>query len=247
MRRSSTTKALSARDRVIHAATLLFASKGFEGTSTRDVARKAKVNEITIFRLFQHKEDLYRQILDSKVGRGAPEWLHSVLQSSEDPKQTFLALAEHLEELFDPIFLRLLFYAALEKPELLRKRYASSLGCVYEFLGRHIRERIQGQVLRDIDPILMGRALVGMIAYHRILSELLGDASPVRPDSGVSARIFTEIWLFGTLSVNAPGRQQRADRLCNPLPAAETFASSGSPVAGGCRPSREITSSPKRR
>ncbi len=246
MRPSPPSKALSSRERVLRAATLLFAAKGFEGTSTRDVARKAKVNEITIFRLFKNKQDLYLRILDDKMGLSAPELLDTALRSSKDPEKAFLALAERLEEVFDPVFLRLFFYAALEKPELLRKRYGSSLGSLYELLGRHLGERIQSEVLRDIDPMLMGRALVGMIAYHRILSELLGGAGSVPTDSETSARIYTEIWLFGTSSWKAPGRQQRADRRLDPLPTPQTLSPPGSLVAGGCGPSQEITPSVKR-
>jgi AcrR family transcriptional regulator len=246
MRPSPPRKALSSREKVLRAATLLFAAKGFEGTSTRDVARKAKVNEITIFRLFKNKQDLYLRILDNKMGRSAPELLNTALLSSEDPEKAFLALAERLEEVFDPVFLRLFFYAALEKPELLRKRYGSSLGSLYELLGRHLGERIQSEVLRDIDPMLMGRALVGMIAYHRILSDLLGGAGSVQTDSVTSARIYTEIWLFGTSSWKAPGRQQRADRRLEPLPVPQTLSTSGSLAASGCGPSQEITPNVKR-
>jgi hypothetical protein len=74
MRTSRSAKALSSREKVIRAATVLFAAKGFEGTSTRDVARKARVNEITIFRQFKNKQDLYLQVLDSKMGASVPEW-----------------------------------------------------------------------------------------------------------------------------------------------------------------------------
>lgn len=212
-------RGLSTCEKVLRAATLLFATKGFEGTSTRDVARRAKVNESTIFRLFKNKQGLYLRILDSKVGRSAPEWLNTALRSSEDPARASPTLAERLEEIFDPVFLRLFFYAALEKPELLRKRYGSSLESFYELLGRHIGEQIQSEVLRDIDPMLMGRALVGMIAYHRILSELLG-AGAIQSDSEISARIYAEIRLFGTASWKTP-RPQRLER----LPAPQTFSS----------------------
>lgn len=214
----------STREKVMRAATILFAAKGFVGTSTRDVARRAKVNENTIFRLFRNKQNLYLQILDSKMGLSAPEWLNSILRSSDDPEQVFLTLAERLEELFDPIFLRLVFYAALEKPELLRKRYGSSLGRLYEILGRHIGERIQTEFLRDIDPMLMGRALVGMIAYHRILGELLGGGDSLPTGNETPAKVYAEIWLFGASSWKAPGRQQRAERPRESLPAPETLS-----------------------
>jgi len=246
MRPSSPRKTLSSRERVLRAATLLFAAKGFEGTSTRDVAKKAKVNEITIFRLFKNKQDLYLHILDNKMGLSAPDLLNPALCSSEDPEEAFLALAERLEKAFDPIFLRLFFYAALEKPELLRKRYGSSLGSLYEVLGRHIGERIRSRVLRDIDPMLMGRALVGMIAYHRILSDLLGGAVPARTDDDTFARIYTDIWLFGTSSWKSPGRQQRAERRWERLRASEAFSSPGGLAEAAGTTSEEITACEKR-
>ena len=91
----------------------------------------------------------------------------------------------------------------------------------------------------------MGRALLGMIAYHRILRDLLGDIDRLENDSEVSTKIYTEIWLFGTSSWKAPGRQQRADRRLEPLPAPETFSPPGS-LAGGGAPFQEITPSAKR-
>jgi len=88
--------ALSTRERVLRAATLLFAAKGFEGTSTRDVARRAKVNESTIFRLFKNKQGLYLCILDGKMGLSAPEWLNTALRSSEDPEKALRKPAARL-------------------------------------------------------------------------------------------------------------------------------------------------------
>lgn len=212
MRTSQSTRALSSREKVIRAATVLFAAKGFEGTSTRDVARKARVNPSTLFRQFKNKQELYLQVLDSKMGASVPEWLLPVLQSSNDPEKAFLSLAEHLEELFDPIFLRLLFYAALEKPESLRKRYRPRLVLFHEILGEHIRERVDSETLRDIAPILMGRALVGMIAYHRIVCELLGGPDFLGCNAEGAAEVYTDIWLRGALAWEARARQNRTER-----------------------------------
>ena len=39
----------------------LFAEKGFDGTTTRSIAKRAGVNEVTIFRTFGNKEALFRQ------------------------------------------------------------------------------------------------------------------------------------------------------------------------------------------
>ncbi len=198
---------MNSREKVLRAATVLFAERGFEGTSTRDVARRARVNETTIFRLFKHKQELYLQVLEQNMGIKDAERLLAVLQSSEDPEKVFLALAESLEKLFHPIFMRLLFYAALEKPDLLRKHYRPSLSSFYEILAVHIRERIDSGSLRDIDPMLLGRALVGMIAYHQIVCGLWGGGDFPGCNAAAATSVYTDIWLRGALPWQAPARQ----------------------------------------
>jgi len=190
-------KPLGSRERVLRAATALFAARGFQGTSTRDVARRARVNETTLFRLFKNKQDLYFNVLNRKMGIGVPEWLLPVLQSSPDPALLCTSLAKHLQEFFDPIFMRLLFFAALEKPELLRKRFRPTLLCFYETLGGQIQARIDAGVLRKLDAELMGRAFVAMIVYHEIFCELLGGRDFPGCDRSESAQVYTEIWLHG--------------------------------------------------
>jgi len=207
---TSATRVPHVRARVLKAATALFAAKGFHETSTREVARKARVNEITIFRHFKSKQELYLQVLNSKLGLMVPESLIPLLHSSGNSEDVFLSLAEHLEHLLDPVFLRLVFYAALEKPELLKKCYSPRLMSFHQILGEHMRERIAGGVLRNVDPMLMGRALVGIIAYQQILSQLLGGGSQ-GSDSPNPARTYMDIWLRGALQADSPARRHSAD------------------------------------
>jgi AcrR family transcriptional regulator len=215
-------KAPGSREKVIKAATALFAARGFGGTSTRDVARKARVNEITVFRLFKNKQDLYLQVLDQKIGLSTSKWLFPALQTSDDPEKAFLSLAERVEEIFDPIFLRLLFYAALERPALLRKRYQPGLASLYETLQRQILERVESDVLRDVEPTLMGPALVGMIAYHQIVRELLGGRDFVGCDVRHAARVYTDIWLRGALKPEALARERFPSESTMQLPETTT-------------------------
>lgn len=53
------------RERIIQAALAAFSQNGFEGSSTREIAKRADVNEITLFRHFQSKENLFREVLYS--------------------------------------------------------------------------------------------------------------------------------------------------------------------------------------
>jgi len=213
-----TTKILHSRARVLKAATALFAAKGFHETSTREIARRARVNEITIFRHFKNKQELYLQVLNSKLGLMVPESLIPLLQSSGNSEEAFLLLAEDLQQLLDPVFLRLVFYAALEKPELLKKGYSPRLMSFHEILSEYMRERIDRGVLRNVDPMLMGRALVGIIAYQQILSQLLGGCDFPGSDSPNPARTYMEIWLRGTLKPGGPAHRPSADESLTQAP-----------------------------
>ncbi len=54
---------LTAREKVMEAATLLFGEKGYTATTIREVAEKAGVSELTIFRNFKNKENLLGRVL----------------------------------------------------------------------------------------------------------------------------------------------------------------------------------------
>src|ERR1035441_6198987 len=54
-----TPKSLERTDKIVQAAGKLFARQGYNGTSTREIAQLADVSENTLFRHFDHKEDIF--------------------------------------------------------------------------------------------------------------------------------------------------------------------------------------------
>jgi AcrR family transcriptional regulator len=51
------------RQRIIEAAERVFARDGFQGATTREIAREAGVNEVTLFRHFRTRDDLLRETI----------------------------------------------------------------------------------------------------------------------------------------------------------------------------------------
>lgn len=49
--------------KILEAATWLFSEKGYDGVSTKEIAEKAGVNEITIFRNFKSKSNLLQAVI----------------------------------------------------------------------------------------------------------------------------------------------------------------------------------------
>ena len=57
------------RQRLLEAAARVFAQKGLEGATTREIARQADVNEVTLFRHFHSKEKLLGAVLQREFDR----------------------------------------------------------------------------------------------------------------------------------------------------------------------------------
>src|SRR5690625_3371012 len=55
---------LSTRERIIEATLDLVSEKGYKGATTREIAEKAKVNEVTIFRQFGSKKGIVEAIIE---------------------------------------------------------------------------------------------------------------------------------------------------------------------------------------
>ena len=69
-KRGQGTRALqkeAVRKRIVDAALALFQSKGFDQTTTRQIAQKAKLAEGTIFNYFETKEDIALHFLQLEV------------------------------------------------------------------------------------------------------------------------------------------------------------------------------------
>src|SRR5262245_52609914 len=106
------------RQDILKAAMQLVAKKGFRGTTTRDLATQAEVNEAIIFRHFKNKEELYSAILEHKAceDRDARiEELERLANANADEK-FFQALGRKFLERHqkDTTFFRLLLFGGLE-------------------------------------------------------------------------------------------------------------------------------------
>lgn len=55
---------MTTEERIIHSAVSLFSRKGYKNTSIKEIARKADVNSLTIFRYFHDKDTLFFQAVE---------------------------------------------------------------------------------------------------------------------------------------------------------------------------------------
>jgi TetR/AcrR family transcriptional regulator len=203
---ASTQQRFSAEDRrnqILQVATELFASKGYEGATTREIARRARVNEAIIFRHFSTKEELYWAVIEAKVqSGGGKEFMREILMAGNSLRETFSNLAETIlrRREKDQTLSRLLFFSALENHRLSQRFFQSYVADYYELLGDYIQQRIDAGEFRRVDPQLAARGFLGMVVYHSLIQELFGGSKFQAFDAHVVAESMTDIWLAGMFS-----------------------------------------------
>jgi AcrR family transcriptional regulator len=187
------------RQQIIDAAMELFAQKGFRGTTTRDLASHAGVNEAIIFRHFKTKEELYSAIIERKVGehRNAQvEELERFANGDDDEKffqtvgSTFLQRHEA-----DTTFLRLLLFSALEGHQL-SDMFASSMADRHP-IANYIQRRIDQGAFLPVNAQLAARGLFGMFASFVLWQQIFGFKEKHPHDRDEVVRTFVSIFLNG--------------------------------------------------
>lgn len=106
------------RTRLIEAASQVFASLGVQGATTREIARVAGVNEVTLFRHFTSKEQLLKAVIENAIAlqtealahpeawtqdlrtdlNNYAQMYHAMLMAQEDLIRTFIGEAKRHPE-----------------------------------------------------------------------------------------------------------------------------------------------------
>lgn len=199
-RNSGRVAASDRRRQILAVAMKLFARQGFRGTTTRQIAECARVNEAILFRHFPRKDDLYWAILDDKCrGAGARQELEAALSVAADEKKVLADIAEGilLRNTEDTALTRLLFFSALENHRLADRFFRTHVASYYEALAQHIRQRIRAGTFRRVDPLLAARAYLGMVVYHFLIQELFGGRRYQKFATRHVCETLADIWLEG--------------------------------------------------
>lgn len=160
---------------LISAASSLFATNGFRGTTTKQIALAAGVSEALLFKYFPTKQALYSAILSEKADySGLQEAVEKAAAKRED-KQLFMLLASYrIRKGADPILFRLLLFSALEGHDMSDMFFRQQYRVFHDLLAGYIQQRIDEGAYRPLDPLLAARAFFGIIVHHRLLHDVLG-------------------------------------------------------------------------
>lgn len=189
------------KDQIVGVATSLFAAKGFSGTTTRQIAEAAGISEAVIYRHFSNKDALYDAIINARCldTQGNSRLLNKL--TGKEGKAFFREIAAFLitEHRQDDSFLRLLLFSALEGHGLSEKFLNTRSIELFEYIQEQIKTLVRDGIFRDVDPLIVSRAFIGMVIHYSISQEIFGQKKQFkRPDSAV-VDAFVDIFFDGML------------------------------------------------
>ncbi|PYY13044.1 MAG: hypothetical protein DMG61_14715 [Acidobacteria bacterium] len=160
--------------RILEAAVQLFAGHGFSGTSTREIAQLAGVNETTLFRYYGTKKDLFWAALEARLSRiKLSRELQSALSGEDDPAEVLPKLFQFLVDLTwgQPDLMRFLYVSALELPRS-DEIYRRHLGAIFDSVSAYLTRCASRGVICGVDPHIATLAFLGSVISHSSLYQL---------------------------------------------------------------------------
>jgi len=154
------------KEHILEAAETLFAELGYEGTSVRKLAKKARINVAMISYYFGSKEKLFEALVEYRAG-STHEKLRSLNEKEIDP----LTKIEKLVDLYvDKIFDNHRFHKILQREIALQQRSAMH-EAIAEIMLRNVNEMRkmieEGQrkkIFRKVDIECTIASMIGTIS-----------------------------------------------------------------------------------
>jgi TetR/AcrR family transcriptional regulator len=165
-------------DRILDAAALEFAERGFAGARVDRIARRARVNKAMLYYHFKSKERLYRTLL-RRMFRMAADRLNAVAAGDESPAEKIdLAIAgvaafikEHA--FFPAIMLR----EIAEGGAHLDAETLGHLAAVPRAFGAIVQQGINEGAFRPVNPIFAYFSMMAPVVFFLAGSEIRKEIS----------------------------------------------------------------------
>ena len=170
-----------AESRILASAAEMFASFGYNGVSTRDIASGAGVNEVTIYRHYPRKRDLYFAVLDAELQQVKLSGdLLAKIAEAEDAKTAVARTSELIAATMmqRPQLLRLVQYSTLELSDDIDPLLKRHLGQLVEVVARYLEPWVNKGEVRSTSAKALVLSLIAIILSQRSLHRLFaGDGT----------------------------------------------------------------------
>ena len=170
-------------DRILDAALKVFASEGYAGATTRKIAQEANVAEMTLFRKFQSKENLLREVLKRNTETYFKQDSLLLLDKDADLDISLQSLGHNIAEAIknklednnQRMFSLMLLEEGRKRPEIAET--LSSLARMFlKRLSEYFEIQIKNGKMRNINPQTAALIFLSYFGYTSLLREITGDS-----------------------------------------------------------------------
>jgi AcrR family transcriptional regulator len=191
-------KADDTRERILYAAAQVFSEKGYARATTRALAAAADVNEVTLFRHFGSKQNLFAAVIERFAGPAITKSLEA--QWTGDYRADLLIMGRQVMELLleRQDSLRLMLCEAEHFPEV-RAQMAQNPRQLRHLLARYLQQQMDQGLLRRLNPEVAAQAFWGMFFAYAIALGVF--AEPATPELSTDQVVehFVDIFVKGTI------------------------------------------------
>ncbi|WP_048127513.1 TetR/AcrR family transcriptional regulator [Methanosarcina lacustris] len=198
---------MSTEQRILEAALKIFASEGYTGATTRRIAEEANVAEVTLFRKFQSKENLLREVL--LKNRAAFSSLDHLFQPEKDAdietdlrtlgENVSKVMRENKEDGRRRMLMFMLFEEGRRRPEV-----AEILSSVFQMnitrLSEYFELQIKNGKMRNTNPRSASITFISYFVYTSLVRGVFGDSFLGENDEEIER--FIDIFTKGILKVD---------------------------------------------
>ncbi len=192
---------------ILDAAMKVFAREGYKGATTRRIAQEANVAELTLFRKFQSKDNLLKEVLVKKR-EPALSALDSLFRMEEEADLTTnlhtlgqnvaKAIRDNMKESEYLMFMFMLIEEGRRRPEI-----AEIFSSVFQMnilrFSEYFELQIKNGKMRNVNPRSAALVFVSYFVHTSLLRGVLND--DVLGDSESEFEEFIDIFTNGTVKV----------------------------------------------
>lgn len=185
------------RERILQAASRVFAEKGYARATTRSLASAAGVNEVTLFRHFGSKRNLFATIIDEYAAPALTTAMDK--QISGDYRQDLMMMGQRVLALLlqRRDAMRLMLCEADHFPEV-REALAQNPRHLRQSLARYLEQQIRRGRVRPLNAEAAAQAFWGMFFAYSISVSILDEPLSTELSRENLVSEFVDLFVQGT-------------------------------------------------
>ena len=192
------------KEKILDAGLSLFSKKGYLGATTKEIAKKAGVAELTLFRHFSSKERLFGEAIKRRSFLPALKGLLPELKDLEYADALAVIANRYLERLSEKRDLIRIMHSEIHLyPAKVREIQQKFIGEIVGTLAFYFRGLQERRILKDFDPELGARAFLSMFFAYFNSQEFMADKKVRFADKDEVTREFVKIFVSGTMNTDA--------------------------------------------